>query len=294
MVDAVEVAAPAKINLYLHVVGRRPDGYHLIDSLIAFAGVHDTIRASRANELSLKISGQFGAALESDEDNLVLRAARTLAERAGVDSGARLELVKRLPVASGIGGGSADAAATLTALMRLWRLNKKTLDLPGLALDLGADVPICLHGRASFVGGIGETVDPCPTLPGAWLVLVNPGSALSTAAVFGARKAPFSVPMRFDVTPKDVFGLATLLAERRNDLESPAMRLLPVVARVMTRISATDGCLLARMSGSGATCFGLFASQDSAARAAESLRSDAPDWWVMPTPLIADTGGVNP
>ncbi len=285
-------AAPAKINLYLHVVGRREDGYHLLDSLVAFADVHDTVTAVEGDGLSLKLEGPFGAALTAEPDNLVLRAARALAELGGVEPRARLRLIKRLPVASGIGGGSADAAAALRVLAALWKLSPAAGDLNKLALALGADVPVCLGGRAVYMGGIGEKLAPAPALPPAGLVLVNPGVPLSTPPVFKARTGPFSEPARFAQAPRDARALARLLEERRNDLSAPAIALVPAIDRILAALARCEGCLLARMSGSGATCFGLFADRAAAARAARALAGAEPGWWVAAGDLVGDISKV--
>lgn len=278
---AIEVFAPAKINLTLHVTGRRADGYHLLDSLVAFAGVGDTVTAEVADHLSLQIDGPMAAGLYAGDDNLVLRAARLLAP----GGGAALRLTKRLPVASGIGGGSADAAATLRALARLW-----SLPLPdqARALALGADVPVCLDCRPARMRGVGEGIEPLVTpLPDAWLVLVNPGVAVSTPAVFAAldRRDNPPMPDRLPDWP-DAGSLAAFLATQRNDMEAAAIRLQPVIAVAKEALAAQTGCLIARMSGSGATCFGLFANAAQAGHAAEALKQNHPGWWVTPAPLL--------
>ena len=278
--------APAKINLYLHVTGRRDDGYHLLDSLIVFADVGDRIAVSPADDFSLDIDGPFSAGLSNGPENLVVRAARTLAELAEVRDGARIRLTKTLPVASGIGGGSADAAATIRALMRLWEIEPHANALTEMALSLGADVPVCLAGQPSFMGGIGEDIDAAPSLPPVWLVLVNPGVGVSTPAVFAARKEEFSAPARFDAPPADATRLAALLAERTNDLADAACALAPPIIETLDAIAAQPGCLLARMSGSGATCFGLFAEPAPAQSARSNIRNAHPDWWVAHAPML--------
>lgn len=287
-------AAPAKLNLYLHVTGKRADGYHLLDSLVAFAGIHDTVIAREADGLTLGIEGPFAAGLTGDGDNLVLRAARTLGEHAGVSSGVRLTLIKRLPVASGIGGGSADAAAALRALDSLWGTRAGEDDLAALGLKLGADVPVCLFGRAGFVGGIGEHIVAAPVLPRAWLVLVNPGVPVATAQVFKARRGDFGAAGRFTESPKDAGALAQLLAARRNDLADPAMALCPAIAKVIGALTRAPGCLLARMSGSGATCFGIFDGEAAAVQAARGIAAVESGWWVAPSPLVTDTATLDP
>jgi 4-diphosphocytidyl-2-C-methyl-D-erythritol kinase len=271
---AIEVFAPAKINLTLHVTGRRPDGYHLLDSLVAFADVGDMIRAAPADELSLTISGPHGSGLAADETNLVLRAARLF----GPGRGAALELWKALPVASGIGGGSADAAATLRALAQLWGV---ALPGPEQVLRLGADVPVCLTGRPARMTGVGEVVDVLDDpLPEAALVLVNPGVSLPTPAVFAALDRRDNTPMPPLPRFRDAADLVRYLSTTRNDLEPTATRLAPVIGTVRAALSAQAGCLLSRMSGSGATCFGLFFSLDEAHHAASSIKSAYPAWWT--------------
>ncbi len=272
--------APAKLNLYLHVVGRRADGYHLLDSLVAFADIADEIVAAPAPTLALAVTGPYAAALAgAPTDNLVWRAAERLAARAGRAPAAALTLVKNLPVAAGIGGGSSDAAAALKALAALWRTELAEADLTAIAAMLGADVPVCLAARAAWMGGIGEQIEPATTLPEVSAVLVNPGIALPTQAVFKARRGAFSAPARFAM-PVDASGLAAQLAARRNDLTDAAIGLLPVIGEVLERLAAAEGVLLARMSGSGATCFALFASAAAAAATAARLRSERPGWWV--------------
>jgi 4-diphosphocytidyl-2-C-methyl-D-erythritol kinase len=182
-------------------------------------------------------------------------------------------------VASGIGGGSSDAAATLKALAALWRLEPGRVDLAAIAQTLGADVPVCLAARAAWLGGIGETVEPVPGLPPVMALLVNPGIALSTPAVFKARQGAFSAPARFAM-PADAAELAALLAARRNDLTDAAIALVPAIGDVLERLASLEGALIARMSGSGATCFALFAAADSATAAAARLSAERPGWWV--------------
>ena len=273
-------SAPAKLNLYLHVVGRRADGYHVLDSLVAFAEPADEVIAEPAPALSLAVRGPYAAALgDTARDNLVWRAAERLAAQAERPAAAALTLIKNLPVASGIGGGSSDAAAALKALAALWRLDPAQADLAALAATLGADVPVCLAARAAWLGGIGEVVEPAPALPPVTALLVNPGIALPTPAVFKARQGPFSAPARFAM-PEDAAGLAALLAARRNDLTAAAVALVPAIGDVLERLAALEGALIARMSGSGATCFALFAAPETAAAAAARLRAERPGWWL--------------
>jgi 4-diphosphocytidyl-2-C-methyl-D-erythritol kinase len=274
----IAVFAPAKVNLTLHVTGRRADGYHELDSLVAFADIGDRLHVMPAADLSLTVAGpQAGNLAALGEDNLVLRAARHLAARAGVAAGARLHLEKNLPVAAGLGGGSSDAAAALKALAALWRLPAESA--AQVAPVLGADVPVCLYGRPAWVGGIGERISPAPDFPAAGILLANPRVALPTARVFAARCGAFSEPARFAPMPADASGLAAALMSRRNDLSEAAIGLAPAIGAVLARLAALPGALLARMSGSGATCFALFADRAAAARASALLAAAEPGWW---------------
>lgn len=280
--------APAKVNLTLHVLGRRADGYHLLDSLIVFAGVGDLLEVEADPDLRLEPAGPNAEAMGEAQDNLVLRAARLLIETCQPDTRAALRLDKRLPVAAGLGGGSADAAAALIALDRLWGCGLDGEALQALGAALGADVPVCLFGRPAWIGGIGEEIVSAEPLPPAWFVLVNPGVALSTASVFRARSGGFSQPLRWQLPPADAAELAGRLAAGRNDLEPPACALEPAIPAVLEALDATDGCLLARMSGSGATCFGLYAEEAGARAAAGKLQDARPDWWVHAAPMLTD------
>jgi len=285
------VAAPAKINLYLHVTGRRGDGYHILDSLVAFAGIHDTLKVSPGDDLDLEIDGPFAADLVDQPDNLVLQAARALAALTGARQGASLQLSKRLPLASGIGGGSADAAATLKALMRLWKVTPGPADLQALALALGADVPVCLNGRAAFMAAIGEELSPAPALPAGSLVLANPGVALSSPQVFQTYAdigGPYGEAGRFDYAAGDLGELVSILKTRRYDLTPAALRLVPEIADVVAALEGCAGALMARMCGSGATCFALFEDPGEAAAATLRLAGEHPGWWIRAGSLESD------
>ncbi|GGF18260.1 4-diphosphocytidyl-2-C-methyl-D-erythritol kinase [Aliidongia dinghuensis] len=287
-------AAPAKLNLTLEVVGRRADGYHLLDSLVAFTEYGDTVKAAtaEAGEFGLTLAGDFGPFLIADAfDNLVLKAARLLAEEAGIKPAAQLTLTKRLPVASGIGGGSSDAAATLLALAALWQVSPAPEDLARIALKLGADVPVCLATRTARLEGIGERISPAPAVPPAPIVLVNPGVGLATPKVFQAREGAFSPGAGpagvLSASPADATALADALRPYGNDLTPPAIGLMPVIGQVLERLEATEDCLLARMSGSGATCFALFPTDAAAEAAASAIRAAEPRWWAVATRLKA-------
>lgn len=271
-----EEAAPAKVNLFLHVTGRREDGYHLLDSLAVFGPAADLLTAEPAEALTLVLDGPFGAALAAEPDNLVLRAARALAQAAGVPACAALTLRKHLPVASGIGGGSADAAAALRLLNRMWKAGLDDAALRALAAPLGADIPVCVACTPARMQGVGELVSSGPRVPECGVLLVNPGVPLATPAVFRARVPGFSAQASLPASWPDAVSMPADLARLTNDLEAPARALCPAVGEVLAALAALPGALLARMSGSGATCFALFATP-AEARAAEGQLPT--QWW---------------
>jgi len=276
--------APAKINLFLHVGERRADGFHDLESLVVFAGTGDELSFEPAHELSLEIDGPFGVDLGLDPDNLVVRAARALAADVDRDLAAAITLIKNLPVASGIGGGSADAAAALRALARLWELPISDEELARIAVGLGSDVPVCLAGKASWMEGRGERVTAADGVPGVAAVLVNPRVAVPTVPVFKALKTRRGVgAVSHEVRARDVNGLVTYLKLTSNDLQAPAIEIAPAIGKALSELSRMPGCLLWRMSGSGATCFGLFEDDDAAAMAAIALERSHPKWWVSAT-----------
>ena len=273
--------APAKINLALHVTGRRADGYHLLDSVVVFADVGDWLEIAPAAGLSLRVIGPRAAGVPGDGRNLVWQAATLF----GSGQGAAITLDKHLPSAGGIGGGSSDAAAALRGLAQLWGL---PLPDAQAVLSLGADLPVCLFARPARMAGIGEEITALPSLPPLWLVLVNAGVAVPTGPVFKAL-ASADNPALPAIPPQgwaDAGGFAAWLAHSRNDLEPPARQIVPVVDTVITAIRDSNDCLLARMSGSGGTCFGLFATEAAAKAAAAVLSTDYPDWWVQDAAIL--------
>jgi 4-diphosphocytidyl-2-C-methyl-D-erythritol kinase len=277
--------ARAKINLYLHVTGKRDDGYHLLDSLIVFAETGDLLSVEAADDLSLTIEGPFAEGLAAEADNLVLRAARAVAAEIGITPRAQLRLTKNLPIASGIGGGSADAAGALRELCHLWKAEIAPDRLQQIALALGADVPVCLDGAPSFIGGIGEEIVPAGRLPAAWLLLVNPKVPTPTPQVFKARRGEFSKPARWTTPPATADELARYLTAQRNDLTDAAISVAPVIEEVLAVIAGTEDCLLARLSGSGATCFGLYGTAAAATAAGQAIGRRQPHWWMAAAPL---------
>ena len=266
--------ARAKVNLCLHVTGRRADGMHLLDSIVVFPHVGDVLEASEAEGLTLEINGPFGGELDAGDDNLIMRAARILS-----DKGAALRLRKNLPVASGIGGGSADAAACIRLLSDMW-----DVDVPSLEclVKLGADVPVCMAQVPTRMSGIGEKLVELPTMPKFWVVLANAGQGVETGAVFKAMRSRdnaslLDIPESFPT----VEYLFNYLRAQRNDMQTSAIENCPVIADVLGAIEATQNCALSRMSGSGGTCFGLYVSESDAVNAANEISANHPDWWAV-------------
>tara|TARA_B100001123_G_scaffold261141_1_gene290930 strand:- start:153 stop:1121 length:969 start_codon:yes stop_codon:yes gene_type:complete len=300
--------APAKVNLYLHITGRRDDGYHMVDSLAMFADVGDELALTVAdphgdqtngnqtngNQPGLYIDGPYAEALKAFpvQDNLIIRAVTALSDLAGKPrDDLVIRLVKNLPLGGGIGGGSADAGAVIRLLCQLWLLDPAGRDVMALAAGLGADLPVCIQSEPRVMFGIGEMLTIPPVLPDLPAVLVNPGIAQPTPIVFktraelvqGAYDDPVELPEEGFATPADM--AEWLVAETANGLTAATRKLTPVVSDVLTRIGIEDGALLSRMSGSGSTCFALFANQASAVAAASRIAAEQPDWWVMPTTL---------
>ncbi|MHB2166955.1 4-(cytidine 5'-diphospho)-2-C-methyl-D-erythritol kinase [Alsobacter sp. R-9] len=276
--------APAKVNLTLHVLGRRNDGFHDLLSLVAFAGVGDGLVLEAGRSLAVKVEGPTAAQAGPDDDNLVLRAAHHLAALVPGLVAGRFRLTKRLPVAAGLGGGSSDAAAALRLLARANGLPPDDPRLAEAARRTGSDVPVCLAPRARVMAGTGHEVGPPVPLDPLFALLVNPRVAVPTPAVFrGLALAPGQAgPSAGFTAPSDPTAWAN---EGRNDLEPPAIATAPAVADVLLALRGLPGCRLARMSGSGATCFALFPDCHAAARAARALRALHPDWWISPTVL---------
>ncbi len=274
--------AYAKVNLALHVRERRTDGYHALESLFVFATDGDRLSGClhERGEISLVLDGPFGKDLSAGPDNLVVKAANMLQERLGEKRGARLTLTKSLPVASGIGGGSADAAAALRLLNRVWEAQLPAAELERIGLDLGSDVPACVSSITQMVRGRGELLEPLHIegLSGTPMLLINPGVGLSTASVFRQWD-------RVDRGPLMASKLDDLISNARNDLEEPAIRAAPVIADVISLLRKQSGVRLARMSGSGATCFALFDDAEGRAAAARAIAAQQPEWWTLETEI---------
>ena len=287
---AVEVFAPAKINLTLHVTGQRADGYHLLDSLVAFSGVGDRLYLSEARAPSFRVVGPFADAVPKGDDNLVLKATRLIDHPVPV----AVVLDKRLPPSSGIGGGSADAAAAFRGMLALSMERDGRWGDPAAYFDdavrphaeallaLGADVPMCLISQPLRARGIGEKIELLDDLPRLPTVLVNPLRAVATPDVFKALETRANPPMP-DTLPafSTAADLADWLSSQRNDLQAAAEAILPAIGAVTAALAACDGALMARMSGSGATCFGIYRDREAAMSAAERIAAEHPDWWVQ-------------
>jgi len=275
----IERAAPAKVNLALHVTGRRDDGYHLLDSLVVFADIGDRISVRDAPELSLSVTGPRAGGVPTDSSNLVWQAAEWL----GQPHGAEITLEKHLPHAGGIGGGSSDAAATIHALCSLWNRPPPS---PEETLSLGADLPVCLFAKPARMRGVGEVIEPLPPLPPLWLVLANAGVEVPTGPVFKSLERTDNPPLP-EPDWTDLASLVAYLCRARNDLEPPARALVPDIGQVIAHLNAQPGCLMARMSGSGGTCFGLFAHEEAARMAATVIGKANPAWWVDAGAVLA-------
>lgn len=288
--------ANAKINLALHVTGQRNDGYHLLDTLVCFVDSGDRLKVSFAptgsKQVSLKITGPFAGGLGNSADNLIIKAANAMLailQKANIACPpVNIHLEKNLPVASGIGGGSADAAAALLLLSEIWAPNRN-IDLNKLALDLGADVPMCLDNEPKRAQGIGEMISPFALECALPIVLVNPGNGVSTPDIFGALQNKWNGPIETDNlgSLETIEQTVDFIAPLNNDLAAPAILLVPQIKHVLTAIKSRHGCLLSRMSGSGATCFGIFGNDQSAAVAVTNIKDKHPHWWCVSAKTVS-------
>ena len=283
----VELARP-KVNLTLEVTGRREDGYHLLQSLVVFPEGGDQLEISASDDLILRVDGPFGGGVPADVNNLVLKVAMYLRDKYNVPEGAALKLKKNLPIASGIGGGSADAAAALRGLNRFWNLGLSDRELEKIGLQFGADIPVCVRSLACFMEGIGDQLSLPVQVPGMTILLINPGVSVSTPSIFselnypmGSQKGGAELPENFS-NIREFLGYAS---GHCNDLQPPAIFLVPEIADVLDSFSEIETCLFYRMSGSGATCFGLFRCLEEASAAAATISSKHPDWWVFTASL---------
>lgn len=282
----IKDSAPAKINLTLHVTGQRSNGYHLLDSLVVFAGICDEITATIAPDLQIKVGGPFAMGVPTDDTNLILRAAYALRAARGVTLGAHLTLEKNLPHAAGIGSGSSDAAMTLSMLAALWDVEPLSPKAPEV-IALGADVPVCMKAPSPIrMEGIGERLTLWPALPDCALVLVNPMVDVPTGAVFAGLKSKKNASMGTLPAAMDFDKFASWLSQQRNDLEAPARSIAPQVDDALKALGRMPQVVHAGMSGSGATCYGLVRTIGDARQVARTLQVGNMGWWVAPAPLL--------
>ncbi len=283
----ITVFAPAKINLFLHLTGKLSNGYHTLDSLVSFADIGDHISIEPAKSFSFHVTGEFAESFNNDEKascidggNLVIKAARGLSQIVDKALNVKITLTKNLPLASGIGGGSSDAAATIWGLQEFWGLAHDANYMPSLTKKLGADVPVCLYCRPSLMRGIGDEITPAPEMPEIPILLINPLVSCSTADIFlhhnGDFKKDISLPDKFS----SANDLVKTLESLDNDLFNPSIKLVPEISNIMNALSTQQKCIFSRMSGSGATCFGLFETMKDAQQSAENIAKDNPDWWI--------------
>lgn len=282
----LKLNSPAKINLYLHITGKRPDNYHLIDSIITFININDQMLFEPSKENKLIIEGQFSEKL-SISDNIILKAIEKFNIKTGKNNCLNIKLIKNIPVGAGLGGGSSNAATTLIALNKLYKTNLSINSLKEIGLELGADVPIFIEGITSYVSGIGEVLENLSAMPKLNILLVNPGKHLATKDVFYrldeiAKPAEFTKQLSFNSQTE----LVNFLLKTDNQLEQPAIAIEPVIKYILKTISLENGCQLAKMSGSGATCFGIFENKKIAEKAAENIRKNHPLWFIQTTETI--------
>ncbi len=282
MPSVLKAIAPAKINLNLHVTGRRNDGYHLLESIITFADFGDEIAIKENEVITLKMSGPFSKGLDN-ENNLVIRATKILADVFKIKKGVEIELKKNIPVGAGLGGGSADAADVVDLLCGLWKIKITEKQKLEIGLKLGADVPVCQVGQPSFVRGIGEIVEPINNFGKLYSVLVNPAINLSTKDVFSRGIKNYSLPLKNLPERKDEW--IDFLKMQRNDLTENSIHIVPEIKDLLRKIAATNDCIFSRMSGSGASCFGIYPDKNSAIKAARKLAEQNPKWWVKEAEL---------
>lgn len=283
MRERVALLAPAKINLALHVTDRRADGYHLLDSIAVFADVGDRVEIEAANTLTLSVTGPFASHAPGDSTDLAWRAAAAFFEHTGTKPAAAIRVEKNIPAGAGLGGGSSDAAAVLKGLDRHFETHLPDEALAAIGLKLGADIPMCLAGHALRARGIGENIRSIEGWPPLPLLLVWPGRPVSTAAVFAGLRRRENAPLPDSHVAWGPAEMAGLLASYRNDLEEPALAIAPEIGKALDALRATEGCLLARMSGSGSACFGIYSTDDEANKAAAELKAIRTGWWIAST-----------
>ncbi len=281
----LRVFAPAKLNLFLHVTGKRQDGYHLLDSLVCFADTGDELILEAADRFEFTIEGPFSSQLSNDDisENTVVKAAYLWAAATGKDLNVKITLIKNLPSGAGIGGGSADAAATLRALQEFWSVSVPEKKLHDIALNIGSDVPVCLESKSVIMQGTGDILLPAPELQELFALLIWPGQKTPTPDVFKNRSSAFSGNANLKSSYNNTETLIDdLTSQTRNDLELSATELFPIINDALNVLKREENCLFVRMSGSGSTVFGIFKNQEDLDTAAKNIRSSQPNWWVQP------------
>ena len=286
MSNPISLLAPAKVNLFLHIFGKRSDGMHLLDSLITFAGIYDSITIKPSPELNLSLKGPFSNKNISIKNNLVLKAAKALAKYSNIEPKIDIVVAKEIPVASGLGGASVDAAATLKLLTIYWDLNIGNKTLYNIAENLGADVPACLVGKTIRAEGVGEILKEATELPPCWFVFVNPGIQLMTKEVFEIGLDKFNNKYKNEEYPDNIHELEKMFSKTQNGLLKSAIQLVPEIELVIKKLRDTENIIDARLNGSGATCFGIFPTENDAKTAAKTISKANPDWWIKAAPLI--------
>ena len=283
----MNILAPAKINLFLHILGRRDDGFHTLESLTCFTDFGDEITIEAAGEMSFEVSGPFGDHFSGQEldtsagsQNIIFKTIHAIAKYAQKTPAFKVHLEKNLPIAAGLGGGSADAAAIAKWLCGQWELDGDAHDFQDLLLDIGADVPACFYSGHVIMRGIGDRLGKAPEMPNIPIVLVNPLQSCPTSAIFKAYEQDFRTPIDFPDQFSSIEELSTFLSLQNNDLQSAAIKTLPVINDILEEISLCENVFLTRMSGSGATCFGIFGNQDSAIQATQKIKDNHENWWV--------------
>ena len=275
--------SPAKINLFLHITGRLNNGYHTLDSLVAFADIGDHITLHAADTFSLNIQGPYANDLSPNDtaDNLITKATYALAKHLGKRPNIKITLTKNLPIAAGIGGGSSNAAATIRGLIQWWDASCKDDDLQDICTKLGADMPVCYHNKPAYMQGTGEIITPLKApLPELGIILINPNKPCPTQPVFAQIKPPYSSALTLPEDFQSQTNLITFLKEQRNDLTNAACSAIPDIQMILDTLNNEPECQIARLSGSGATCFGLFTNKNAANKAAQTLKKNHPDCWI--------------
>ena len=286
--------AHAKLNLFLHVVGIDKNGLHKLESLVVFTELHDLIAIEEADGLALQRHGPFARKVDAKpQEDIIIQAASSLGKLVGITPKVKISVTKNIPVSAGLGGGSSDAAATLKSLCQYWGIKKNRADIKKLALRLGADVPVCFHGKEAVMRGVGEIIIPA-TLPTSRIptVLVKPKRPLSTRSVFERFEGPFSDEQDLKLSFKSLGSLLTYLSTKTNSLTASARNLCSDIEHALCSLQSSSGCTISRLSGSGPTCFGLFVSEKSANEAAAKIALAHPDWWVISTAILKQTSSA--